>query len=610
MSESLVHHRQRLQAAQRRCQNLPMGEQSPLHGSELRRRLDEHAVLSVLESSIVADYAQLLEHWKSYLVMTDRDGVLLRSWGQSELIPDTARPLFSPGQPWSESALGCNAIGICLHDQLPTFVSGKQHSLHALRDLECSAAPLVDPRGDVDGCLAMFVDPRRVRSRTQGFVQVLAQQLENRRLIDAYGDGHYQLTFNNSPDNLDSPRAGLLIIDSAGQLQAMNARARWILGEHIPARLHWHQLCGTPWREARAHVEGRLDITFHGRLLCHARLSPPRRPQDQRAALHPAWRALDLGDSKLHHAILLAERLKDAGIPMLIQGETGVGKEVFVRALHAASQRADMPLVAINCAAIPSELVEAELFGYERGAFTGADPRGKIGRIRQAHGGRLFLDEIGDMPLGVQARLLRVLQERQVTPLGATDAYAVDIELVAATHRPLEEQVAEGRFRADLYYRLCGVSLPLPPVREREDLRQLVMSLLSDLATPLPPPRLSDALWSRIQSHAWPGNIRELENLLRVGMAIADGNMLDIDHLPALSATQRASLPPSVTRTAPSADSMSERLARHNGNVSSLARELGVSRTTLYKWLRDAEKRHASVVDDQATQGWPDQGIT
>lgn len=577
------------------------------------------SLLSLLEQGVIADVGDMLRHWQCCLLLADRDGVIVKRWGDTQLMPATREDWLMPGANWSEAHSGCNAIGTCLVEHEAIDVIASEHACEQMQHLAGFAVPLKTPHGIIDGCLALISDPYRDRThRHSGLLQVLSMQIENRRLINLYRYDHYRLTFNSSRDNLDSPRSGMLIFDTLGRLAASNTRARWLLGldsEHDNGR-RFESLCDAQWQAVIASDENTSTLRLAGRYHCYYRLeSPP--PQGSRATSASPLERLDLGDPRLHQSIMLASRLKDRGIAMLIHGETGTGKEVFVKALHASSRRADQPLVAINCAAIPGELVEAELFGYVRGAFTGADPRGNIGRLREANGGRLFLDEIGDMPLGVQARLLRVLQERRVTPLGGGESYPVDIEVIAATHRPLAQEITAGRFRADLYYRLCGVELVLPPLREREDIRALVQVVLAnqidaDRATgergehsaiPTPTPELMDWLIRQ----PWPGNIREMENVLRVSLAMADGPTLALHHLPASllvsglapsftptpSESSIHSAPP-TTRWMTSNASLKERLAEHRGNHSALARELGISRTTLYKRLREQSEALSS----------------
>ena len=229
-------------------------------------------------------------------------------------------------------------------------------------------------------------------------------------------------------------------------------------------------------------------------------------------------------DPRIAESLRLAVRVKDRNLPVLIQGETGAGKEVFARQLHQASARRDKPFVALNCAAIPESLIESELFGYVGGAFTGAAAKGMRGLLQQADGGTLFLDEIGDMPLGLQTRLLRVLAEGEVAPLGAARRQAVDIQVICATHRDLAALVAAGGFREDLYFRLGGARFELPPLRERSDRLALIRRILDEETAHCGVRiELGEAALECLLGYRWPGNVRQLRHVLRYACALCGG---------------------------------------------------------------------------------------
>jgi transcriptional regulator with PAS, ATPase and Fis domain len=305
-------------------------------------------------------------------------------------------------------------------------------------------------------------------------------------------------------------------------------------------------------------------------------------------------------------------------IPLLIQGESGVGKEMFARALHATGPRREGPFVAINCGAIPESLIESELFGYVAGAFTGARKEGSPGRLREAHGGTLFLDEIGDMPLAMQTRLLRVLQERTVTPVGAGKAVPVDFALVCATHCKLADASEKGAFRQDLYYRINGLTITLPALRERSDMAALTERLLADLSPELPV-QVAPELMARLSTYPWPGNLRQYASVLRTACAMLQDreDTLDWTHMPddLLDVLQAPPVPmrPAgerpfaaesatlITRQTQSAAvhtpqslqalgqaAIQQTLEATRGNVSLAARQLGISRQTLYRKLSAA----------------------
>jgi len=309
-------------------------------------------------------------------------------------------------------------------------------------------------------------------------------------------------------------------------------------------------------------------------------------------------RSLDTGDSRMAQAIDKVGKVLGHDIPILIFGETGTGKEWFARAIHHDSPRRDGQFVAINCASIPDTLIESELFGYEDGAFTGARRKGKPGKLLQADGGTLFLDEIGDMPLHLQARLLRVLQDRVVTPLGGLKAVPVDIAIICATNRNLREMIAAGGFRDDLYYRLNGMLIKLPALRERSDLEAVVARILA-AESPSHPVDVSADVMRLFKQYRWPGNFRQLTNLLRTALVLAGKERaIRVEHLP--DDFMDDIVPTDESRLLARIDQLTagrkldelnttvirETLQYHQGNVSATARALGVSRNTIYRKIQ------------------------
>jgi transcriptional regulator of acetoin/glycerol metabolism len=286
------------------------------------------------------------------------------------------------------------------------------------------------------------------------------------------------------------------------------------------------------------------------------------------------------GDSSVAGSLELAQRLAGRNIPMLLIGETGSGKEVFARAVHILSHRYVGPFVAVNCASLPEPLIESELFGYRPGAFSGASKTGYRGRIVQADGGVLFLDEIGDMPVALQARLLRVLETLEVTPLGSDDAVHVDIQIISATHRDLEQSVRDGLFRGDLYYRLCGMRINLPPLRERGGRRALMATVLDEESRGKAV-FAADAL-DALEHYNWPGNLRELRNTLRVALALAEQGVVRLEHLPPQICGRLGAAPAEGDERS----CLLREIERLRWNVSAVARTLGISRNTLYRRMR------------------------
>jgi DNA-binding NtrC family response regulator len=311
------------------------------------------------------------------------------------------------------------------------------------------------------------------------------------------------------------------------------------------------------------------------------------------------------------------QRVAETDLTVLVRGESGTGKELVAQALHARSPRRGRPFVAVNCAAISRELVESELFGHEKGAFTGADAR-RQGRFEVADGGTIFLDEIGDMPAETQAKVLRVLQERSFERVGGTRPLQVDVRVVAATHRNLEEEARRGRFREDLYYRLKVVEIELPALRERpEDIPALAHRFLERCTARLgrDKKRLSEAALARLARHAWPGNVRELQNAIEQAAVLAPGPEIEADdlHLPEGLGTGPAAASPSGSQSFAEAkrrtvesferDWLLAALRRHGGNISRTAEAIGMVRQSLQQKIRELDLRSEDWTDETETGG-------
>ncbi|MDO9400970.1 MAG: sigma-54-dependent Fis family transcriptional regulator [Polaromonas sp.] len=327
-------------------------------------------------------------------------------------------------------------------------------------------------------------------------------------------------------------------------------------------------------------------------------------PAGQASGMHAAGglsslRYLNTGDPQLAQVIERVKKVLGRDVAILITGETGTGKEWLAKAVHQDSARRADPFVAVNCASIPESLIESELFGYEDGAFTGARRKGSVGKVAQAHGGTLFLDEIGDMPLAMQARLLRVLQERSVVPLGSARQVPVDVAVVCATHRNLREMMTAGTFRDDLYYRLNGLVVRLPSLRERTDLDAIAARMLRRHAGSQPL-ALSEEVAALFRSHAWPGNLRQMATVLQTAALMAEGDAsIRREHLPEdFLEDATAPVPTAAGGAVPvtlhdtTAGAIERMLALHAGNVSAAARSLGVSRNTIYRHLKATRQTH------------------
>ncbi|WP_263219176.1 sigma-54-dependent Fis family transcriptional regulator [Pseudomonas atacamensis] len=583
-------------------QSAPAFDQLPAAG--IAQLLDSHhSLVQTTHQEVLPYYENILSNSNCLIMLADNQGQVLTSWGTQRFIePNLARG-FQAGASWMERSSGTNAIGTALACEQAVHIEHDEHFLKANRFMTGSAAPIFDAERKVIAVLDVSSDSYLPPSHTLGMVKMMSQTVENRLILNLFHGQHFQLTFNTGLNNLDSQWAGLLIFDESGQVLSANRRADNLLGVRL-SRVSVESLFKVSLLELINQPEGlpfALQTSGRNRFQCLLK-RPKQAPVQARvfgAEDKPApasWISLNtlhFGDSRVEKAVRQAERLLEKDIPLLIHGETGVGKEVFVKALHQASSRQKQAFIAVNCAAIPAELVESELFGYEKGAFTGANQKGSIGLIRKADKGTLFLDEIGDMPLPTQARLLRVLQERCVQPVGSSELFPVDLRIISATNRSLREQVQLGRFREDLYYRIGGLTLELPPLRERSDKQALFKRLWEQHREPTQWAGLSPEVLELFAKHPWPGNLRQVSSVMQVALAMAEEQPVRPEHLPDDFFVDLEMEP--VETAAPlgldlnDVEALNRELKAAGGNISHLARRLGVSRNTLYKRLRQAE---------------------
>jgi len=602
MSTPLAHDAI-IQDSWRRCraygldhQSTPSFDQLPADGvSQLLE--SQHSLVQTTHQEVLPYYENILSNSNCLIMLADNQGQVLTSWGTQRFIDPKLARGFSAGASWMERSSGTNAIGTALACVQAVHIEHDEHFLKANRFMTGSAAPIFDAQREIIAVLDVSSDSYLPPSHTLGMVKMMSQTVENRLILNLFRGEHFQLTFNTGLNNLDSQWAGLLIFDESGQVLSANRRADNLLGISL-SRVLIDSLFKVSLLELLNQPEGlpfSLQAAGRNRFQCllkrpkqapvQARVfvetKKPREPGPTAISL----KTLHFGDARVEKAVRQAERLLEKDIPLLIHGETGVGKEVFVKALHQASSRSQQAFIAVNCAAIPAELVESELFGYEKGAFTGANQKGSIGLIRKADKGTLFLDEIGDMPLPTQARLLRVLQERCVQPVGSSELYPVDLRIISATNRSLREQVQLGRFREDLYYRIGGLTLELPPLRERTDKQALFKQLWQQHREPTQWAGLTNEVLALFEQHPWPGNLRQVSSVLQVALAMAEEQPIRAEHLPDDFFVDLNGVVPVCDAVDDSLD-LNERLKAVGGNISHLARELGVSRNTLYKRLR------------------------
>ena len=616
--------------------------------TDLRLLREQHQELMQHAAPVMETLHQQIIDTESMVVLTDAQGVVLHSIGDDSFAQRASQVALRPGVSWSEAHKGTNAIGTAIFEKQPVVVHANQHFLHANHGLTCSASPIFAPAGDLLGVLDVTGDYRGFHKHTMGLVRMSTQMIENTLFRRIYA-GQLIVAFHARAEFIGTLMEGLLSFAPDGKVLGANRSAclqlelsRSSLSTHTalsllrrgPSELHdLASLAVTSPLQcvlpsgvriyAVPTALGARSVVMGQPLRRNPGVASNTEAPDQslrsarsrqQKSLHEAFPQatldqLDSGDAQIAKAVARLRRVASTDVSVLLEAETGAGKEWFSLAIHRASNRRDGPFVAVNCAAIPEGLIESELFGYEEGAFTGARRKGHQGKLLQANGGTLFLDEIGDMPSAMQARLLRVLQERVVTPLGSSASIPVDVRLICATHQRLRELIQQKVFRDDLYYRLNGLTVRLPPLRDRTDVREIVTRLL--LTQGGAEWTLAADVWQLMLSHPWPGNLRQLANVLATAIAIATPDtQIRLEHLPddflddeacsrrapATTKLEVADAPVNPVTTDGSlehlaTEAMQRALVRHHGNVSAAARELGVSRNTVYRKLPASQQR-------------------
>ena len=570
------------------------------HGRLLESRERLQQVLHIAGTEMNSLHQQLSGAGHAVL-LTDARGVILNC-----VTAPSERKIFERaglwlGADWSEACEGTNGIGTCLVERQSLTIHRDEHFRGRHTGLTCSASPVFDPHGELlavlDVSSAREAVSRQSQFHTMALVNLSAKMIESCYFLRHF-ENHWLLRFHLQAESVGLFSEGLLAFDGEGRVCAVNQSALNLLGQVRGG------LLGQP-------VEALFDCSLDellGRACATATASWPLRTRDGRrlfAALRgqprsvplplakpeaPRLPGICLGDPALQNDFRKALKVFERDVPLLIRGETGCGKEAFAKAVHHASLRARKPFVAINCAAIPENLIESELFGYRGGSFTGALKEGMRGKLQEADGGTLFLDEIGDMPFALQTRLLRVLEDRMVVPIGGA-AQAVDVRIISATHRDLSERVQAGSFREDLYYRLNGLEVALPALRERTDKAQLLDFIL-DQESAGQAVTTDRATREALLAYAWPGNVRQLRMVLRTLVALAENGRIVEADLPVNVRT------PSVAPLNTSLLDEAERktlltaLEQQRWHITRTAEQLAVSRNTLYRKLR----KHGVVV--------------
>jgi PAS domain S-box-containing protein len=554
------------------------------------------------------------------VAVADSEGYLLEVIGDKEVVQAIAKGNFIPGADWSELSAGTNSVGTTLIVNQPLQIFSYEHYCICSHRWTCSAAPIHDPDGNLIGVLDMTGSFEKVHPHTLGMVVAGADAIE-RQIAMKKAWRERDLANRIREALMESISEGILATDCNRRVIHMNQEAARLLGtkKERAVGLNIWEVLGGEGAGWEAILSGQKFITDQEMDVATPRgtvkltvTSRPIRGNDGQCEgvvmiLNEITRARKLTqrmsgavarltfddmvgeDPKFQECLRLARAAASSDSTVLLLGESGTGKDILAQAIHNASPRAKGPFIAINCGAIPRDLIGSELFGYTEGAFTGARKGGSPGKFELADGGTIFLDEIGDMPLELQTTLLRVLEQKVITRIGGSAVLPVNVRVIAATNRDLATEVERGNFRRDLYYRLNVVTIRLIPLRERQgDIELLLWHFLERLGKQMGKyiRSVDERIWPLVRAYSWPGNIRELQNVVERALHLADGPALRPEHLPEEIRSVQSNL--QVQKELLPVPDYEKQiilklLEENKGNLSRVANQLGIARTTLYR---------------------------
>ena len=616
----------------------------PFLGRKLAKKrtcLEQSALTHVMQQNreLLACAIPVIEYLNTILgssstvvLLTSGDGVLLHKHVGTK--SRAAAALLSLGMLMGEEYEGTTSTALCLREQSVVELFGAEHLIREEEDLCCISAPIFGGKRRMLGVLTIALPLELYHLHTSGMVLMAAKDISDQH--------HLHDLLSDQEAILEQVDTGIVVLDKNGGIKAANCTGRSML--HIsppPAPLgNINDVLGSAESllmmiQSRKNIRDRecfFNLTDGGSLQCMLSAAPIPNDKGMVLFLHEASKAQRLaahsvgakaiytfssiiGESpSLQKAIELSKVASHSNITTLILGESGTGKELFAHAIHNASARKNAPFVVVNCGALPRDLIQSELFGYDPGAFTGAQKQGKPGKFELAEGGTIFLDEIGDMPLEAQINLLRVIQNKEVSRIGGKFSRPIDVRIIAATNKRLQQSVRDGSFREDLFYRLSVLTIDVPPLRERQqDVMLLAESFLRAGVQAIHKPcrGFSAEVAEIFSRYPWPGNVRELENIVERSLNIARGDTIEREDLP-LSLLERededlggrnrwqaapapGNIPAAVlpgrdtgrggTLQSREVEILLDVLKANGGNMRKTAQELGIARSALYAKL-------------------------
>lgn len=599
-----------------------------ISGQELQKKLEEQRELILTAGPFMDQLYNFVKGSGFFAMLTDGAGCLLNVIGDQEILAEAFRLKMIPGAYMDEENIGTNAMGTTIAEGCPVQISGKEHFVTAYHRWTCSGAPIRNPKGQIIGSLDLTGYSENVHSHTLGMVVAAVDAIEKMLVIKEY-NAKLTLAKNHFETIMESLAAGILTSDMNGKIIMINKNVTDMFGMSQKEMLNkpiyqlfegWEKVVDTLKARDAFHEEDVYVNTNTNKLQFSLSAYPIYGEGDQLQEIIFVFKEIKrirklanriMGSKAIYtfdkiigknerflEVIDYAKKVSDSKSTILITGESGTGKEVFAQAIHNFGNRKEEPFVAINCGAIPRNLMESELFGYEEGAFTGAKRGGAAGKFEIADGGTVMLDEIGELPVDMQTKLLRVIEEGVISRVGGTKQIPIDVRIVAATNKNLIQEVEKGNFRLDLYYRLNVLPIHLPALRERrDDIPPIAQYFMRTISKRLNKKEVSldEEIMGQLMNYDWPGNIRELENVIE--------RMINTQSLPVEFAAHKHF---SVVVTDAVEDCLDleqmektliqKALARYTGNITLAAKALGIGRNTLYRKL---EKYHIECAETE-----------
>ncbi|MFI8495724.1 sigma-54-dependent Fis family transcriptional regulator [Peribacillus butanolivorans] len=577
-SVNILDQKELIVQSWKRCHNFGLSSTGPINdllltGKELKEVIKENEYMIKKTTSILEKLYPTIHSSGLVTVIVDRNGTIIHKVGKWDI--EESLDYMSIGSNWSEKIKGTNAIGLAIYEKKPIITHAEHHFYVKNHFLTCAASPIYSPTGEFIGAINISARKELYHPFTISLVSIVAEAVQNRLLLE-HKNHEKLLALKEIELTANLYTSPLLTLDHEKRIIRANQTARHFLGDDCIGK------------EFQANQGYSINVISDGSNKAFRSVVSLHKTSKKNSQGINLYTTSDIIGSceKIVRVRKIVNKAASSDYPLIIYGESGTGKELIAQSLHTAGPRKMKPFIALNCSAIPESLIESELFGYERGAFTGANREGAPGKFEAADGGTILLDEIGDMPLRAQSTLLRVLQEKTVTRIGGDKIRPIDMRVIASTNKNLHEEVQEGRFREDLYYRLKGIFITLPPLRNRTDIIELAEHLITKLDNPSV--RLSEEAKQKLIAYHWPGNIRELNSILIQASFFAEGNEIKGEDIQFVDEYERqknrkdSEVKTPLSLNNAEKDAIIKALHSVEWNISKAANILKISRNTLY----------------------------